>query len=52
MTDIQTELDQAFAILHTIPVAGDNVDRMMMVREHLRKAYQLAQPKEDEQSGG
>lgn len=52
MTDIQMELDQAFSILHTIPVAGDNVDRMMAVREHLRKAYQLAQPKDGDQNGG
>ena len=52
MTDIQKELDQAFSILHTIPVAGDNVDRMMAVREHLRRAYQLAQPKEGEKDGG
>lgn len=52
MTDIQKELEQAFSILHTIPVSGDNVDRMMMVREHLRKAYRLAQQKEGEESGG
>lgn len=55
MTDLQKELDAAFAILHDIPVSGDNVDRMMAIREHLRKAYRMAEPKEPkeaEQNGG
>lgn len=52
MTDLQKELDAAFAILHEIPVSGDNVDRMMMVRERLRRAYRMAEPKEAEQNGG
>lgn len=48
MTELQKELDKAFAILSTIPVSGDNVDRMMMVRECLRKAFKLAGPEETE----
>lgn len=42
MTELQAELDKAFSVLSAIPVAGENVDRMMIVRECLRKAYQLA----------
>ena len=45
MNDVMRELDEAFALLSAIPVAFDNVDRMAMAKEHLRRAYKLAEKK-------
>lgn len=50
MTETQKDLETAFNILSLIPVAGENVDRMMVVREHLRRAYRLAENRESEQA--
>lgn len=49
MTELQKELNQAFAVLATFAVSGDAVDRMAMAREHLRRAYKLAGETEPEQ---
>lgn len=47
MTDLQKELDKAFNALAVIPVRGDQVEIMASVREHLRRAFQLAEEKKD-----
>ncbi len=52
MTDLQKELDRAFACLSAIPVSGDGVEIMAAAREHLRKAFQLAEPVKEEDNGG
>ena len=43
MTDLQKQIDQAFKFLSAIPVSGDGVELMAAVREHLRKAFKLAE---------
>ena len=52
MTELQKEIDMAFACLSAIPVNGDNVEIMAAAREHLREAFQLAQPVKEEDNGG
>ena len=52
MTDLQKELDRAFACLSAIPVSGDGVEIMAAAREHLRKAFKLAGPEKGEDNGG
>lgn len=52
MTDLQKELDRAFACLSAIPVSGDGVEIMAAAREHLRKAFKLAEPEKEEANGG
>ena len=52
MTDLQKELDRAFACLSAIPVSGDGVEIMAAAREHLRKALKLADPEKGEDNGG
>lgn len=42
MNDMMKEIDEAFKLLSAIHVAGDAVDVMAGVREHLRHAYKLA----------
>ena len=53
MNDLMKEIDEAFKLLGVISVAGDAVDVMAGVREHLRRAYKLAapEPKEVESDG-
>jgi len=43
MNEFQKELDAAFKILSAMPVIGDNVEMMATAKEHLRKAYKLAE---------
>lgn len=50
MTDLQKELDQAFALVSAIPVSGDGVELMAAAREHLRKAFKLAEPEKEKES--
>ena len=52
MNDLQKELDKAFAMISNIPVTGDGVELMAAAREHLRRAYQLAKPEEEESDRG
>lgn len=52
MSELEKEIDQAFACLSTIPVSGDNVEIMAAAREHLRRAFKLAQPEKEEENGG
>ena len=47
MTELQKGLDRAFNGLAVIPVRGDNVEVMASVREHLRRAFELAGEKDD-----
>lgn len=49
MNELQKELDQAFNLVSAIPVSGGGVDVMAAAREHLRRAYQLAVPPDDEE---
>ena len=53
MSELQKELNEAYAALAAIPVSGDHVEVMAAAREHLRRAYKLAgpEPKEDESNG-
>lgn len=39
MNDILKELDSAFQMISIIPVSGDAVDAMALVRNKLRKVY-------------
>ena len=52
MTDLQKEVNEAFMIISSIPVTGDSVDRMAMAREHLRRAYQMAEESKEEKDDG
>lgn len=52
MTDLQKELDQAFKLISAVPVSGDGVDVMSAAREHLRAAFQMAAPAEEEKADG
>lgn len=53
MNEIQKELDQAYRLLATLPVRGDNVEIMASIRQQLRRAYALAEAKDkgDEHGG-
>lgn len=51
MTDLQKELDAAFGCLSAVPVKGDYVEVMAEAREHLRRAFRLAQPEKEETDG-
>ena len=42
MTELQTEINEAFACIAAIPVTGDQVEIMALAREYLRKAFALA----------
>ena len=52
MTELQKEIDRAFACLSAVPVSGDGVEIMAAAREHLRKAFKLAQPGKETENGG
>lgn len=52
MTDLQKEINQAFKLISAVPVSGDGVDVMAAAREHLRTAYQMAAPTEEDGSDG
>lgn len=52
MTELQKEIDQAFACISAIPVSGDGVEIMAAAREHLREAFRLAQPEKEDEHGG
>ena len=42
MSELQKELNEAYAALAAIPVSGDHVEVMAAARDHLRRAYKLA----------
>ncbi len=52
MTDLQKEIDQAFKLISAFSVSGDAVDVIAGVREHLRAAFQMAAPAEEEKADG
>ena len=49
MTEIQKAINTAFDLISGIPVTGDAQERAAMAKEHLRKAYKLAEAKEEGQ---
>lgn len=54
MSELQKHLDQDYAWLSKIPVAGEAVDNMAMARQELRIAFRLAEEpekKEDNNNG-
>ena len=52
MTEIRKELDEAYKLISVVQVSGDAVDIIATVRAHLRKAYELAAPEEQEAGDG
>lgn len=46
MEHIKKELDQAFSMLSSIAVSGNNVEIMAAAKEHLRRAYKLCKEPE------
>lgn len=42
MDALKKEIDEAYKLLSAILVAGENVELMAGAKEHLRKAYRLA----------
>ena len=52
MSELEKEIDRAFACLSAIPVSGDGVEIMAAARERLRQAFKLAQPEKEEENGG
>lgn len=46
MEQVKKSLEQAYTILSTIPVSGDNVDKMTAVRAELRRAFSLLKEQE------
>ena len=49
--DLQKEIELAFQFVSAIPVSGDSVEIMASAREHLRKAFELAQPDKEARDG-
>lgn len=47
MKEIKESLNQAYAILSTIPVAGDSVDKMTAARAELRRAFSLLEQRDE-----
>lgn len=53
MDNILKHLDKAFLFLSDIPVKGEDVEKMAVVRQELREAYSSAKRmKEEENSDG
>ena len=53
MDNILKHLDKAFLFVSDIPVKGDDVEKMAVVRQELREAYSSAKRmKEEENSDG
>ena len=51
MNEVQKEINEAFAMLHAIPVTGDSVELLAAAKEHLRRAYRLAGTEKEEDDG-
>lgn len=47
MTDLQKHIDEAFKLIGAIAVTGENQDKAVMAKEHLRAAYKLAEEAHD-----
>lgn len=43
MTEVKKQLEEAFQIISTIPVAGDHVEGMAAAKAKLRAAYLLVE---------
>lgn len=52
MTDLQKELDRAFKLISAFSVSGDAVDVIAGIKAHLRAAYKMAAPAEEEKTDG
>ena len=52
MSELQKEINEAFIIISSIPVTGNNVDSMAMARKHLRRAYQIAEENKEGENNG
>lgn len=50
MDEIIKELDEAYRVISSIPVTGDSVDAMAVVRAKLRKVYAELKNKSEEVS--
>ena len=50
MKKIKQHLEEAFQLASSIPIQGDAVDVMAVVRVNLRTAYRLLEEKESEAS--
>ena len=48
MNEVKKQLEEAFQILSTIPVAGDHVEGMAAAKAKLRTAYLLVEKAEYE----
>ena len=48
MKEIKKHLEEAFQLLSSVPVKGDAVDVMAVVRANLKNAYRLLEEKESE----
>ena len=51
MKEIKKHLEEAFQLMSSIPVKGDAVDIMAVVRSDIRAAYRLAAEKEGAEDG-
>jgi hypothetical protein len=51
MNEAQKHLDEAFRLLSTISVKGDDVESMAAAKSKLRVAYSLIEEKETEKNG-
>lgn len=45
MNEIMDEINNAFKLISGIPVQGDFVEVMALAKEHLRKAFAIAEEK-------
>ena len=52
MNELQNELKKTYDALAVLPVSGDFVEVMAAAREHLRRAYRLAESGSGEADGG
>lgn len=50
--EVKENIEKAYNLISTICVSGDNVERMAMAREYMRKAYQLAGQETKEEDDG
>ena len=48
MSELQKEINGAYSALSAIPVSGDHIEVMAAAREHLRRAYKLAESEQKE----
>lgn len=52
MNEALTHIDTAFGVLMQIPVKGDDVEKMMVVKQELKKAYSVIKSTETDSEKG